>query len=168
MLSVSYAKIIPYSFEVVLSQYFDYEHVKYVHPHTLGEYRLVETRGNVIIYEQLWPRRFFVRRRSLVRQEFLPPNEIWFDFLKGLYRGVRVHSLLEEHADGTRVEETYHMRLPDWSWLRSLVSRSIVRKVEQIWEEDLRVKVCRGGWPGVPRQPCHSKKELDAPASHPC
>jgi len=152
MLSVTYTKIIPYPFEVVLSQYFDYEHVKYVHPKTLGEYHLVETRGNVLIYEQLWPRRFLLRSRSLVRQTFCPPNEICFDFLQGRYKGVRVRSLLYEHADGTRVEETYFMNLPDWSWLRSWLSRSIMRKVDQIWDEDLQVKVCHGGWPGIPRR----------------
>src|SRR5262245_53715030 len=100
MMRITYTKIIPYPFEVVLSQYFDYEHVKYVHPHTLGEYHLVENRGNVIVYEQLWPRFWFVQRRSLVRQEFLPPNEIRFDFVRGLHRGVSVHSLLEEHEEG--------------------------------------------------------------------
>src|SRR5579862_5209159 len=123
MLAVTYTKLIPYSFPVVLSQYFDYEHVKYVHPETLGEYHLVETRGNVIVYEQLWPRRFFRRRRSLVRQTFCPPNEIWFDFLRGQHRGVRVRSLLHEQADATSVEETYYLQLPDWSWLRRLVYR---------------------------------------------
>ena len=48
MLSVSYSKIIPCAYDVVLSQYFDYEHIQFVHPTTLGEYHLVETRGNVI------------------------------------------------------------------------------------------------------------------------
>ena len=82
----------------------------------------------------------------------IPPNEIWFDFVSGLYRGVRVHSLLLEHAEGTRVEETYHLPWPAWAWLRAWIARSIIRKVDLIWEEDLRVKVCRGGWPGIPRQ----------------
>jgi hypothetical protein len=152
MLSVSYNKIIPYTFDVVLSQYFDYEHIKVVHPATLGEYHLVETRGNVIHYEQFWPRRYGLRRRSLVRQTYAPPNEIWFDFLRGLYQGVRVRSLLHEHPEGTLVEETYSMRLPNWDWLRRWIEPSIVRRVDQIWEEDLRVKVCCGGWPGIPRQ----------------
>ena len=153
MLAVTHAKIIPYPFDVVLSQYFDYEHVKHVHPDTLGEYHLVEARGNVIVYEQLWPRRFCHRRRSLVKQEFFPPAEVRFDFLRGLYQGVHVRSLLFEDPEGTRVEETYFLKLPDWAWLRAWVRRSIVRKVDLIWEEDLRVKVCHGGWPGVPRQP---------------
>jgi hypothetical protein len=152
MLAVTYTKIVPYPFDVVISQYFDYEHVKYVHPQTLGEYHLVETRGNVLIYEQLWPRHFLIRSRSLVRQTFDPPNDIRFDFIRGRYKGVSVRSLLYEHADGTRVEETYYLKWPNWSWLRALISPSIVRKVNQIWDEDLRVKVCRGGWPGVPRQ----------------
>jgi hypothetical protein len=151
MMRVTYAKIIPYPFDIVLSQYFDYEHVRYVHPHTLGEYHLVESRGNVIVYEQLWPRAWFLRRRSVVRQEFFPPNEILFDFVAGRYRGVQVRSLLQEHPQGTCVEETYLLRLPDWAWLRSLVQRNIIEKVEVIWEEDLRVKVCHGGWPGIPR-----------------
>jgi hypothetical protein len=152
MLAVTYTKVIPYPFDIVLSQYFDYEHVKYVHPQTLGEYHLVESRGNAIIYEQLWPRRFFLRRRSLVQQTFFPPSEITFDFLQGQHKGVRVRSVLHEQADGIRVEETYFVPLPDWGWLRTWLTRSIVRKVDQIWDEDLRVKVCHGGWPGVPRQ----------------
>jgi hypothetical protein len=150
MLAVTCSKTIPYPFQVVLAQYFDYEHVKFVHPRTLGEYHLVETRGNVIVYEQLWPRRFLMRRRSLVRQTFQPPNEIWFDFLQGRYKGVRVHSVLHEHAASTCVEETYYVNVPDWAWLRAWLARSIVRKVDQIWDEDLCVKVCRGGWPGIP------------------
>lgn len=152
MLAITYSRLIPYPFEVVLAQYFDYEHVKYVHPDTLGEFLLVETRGNTIVYEQRWPRRFFMRRRSLVRQDFLPPNEIWFEFIGGRHRGVRVHSLLHDQGTETRVEETYLLNLPDWAWLRTWIGRSVTRQVDRIWEEDLRVKVCRGGWPGIPRQ----------------
>jgi hypothetical protein len=152
MLDVFYSKVIPYPFEVVLSQYFDYEHVKFVHPDSLGEFHLVETRGNVILYEQLWPRRWLRRRRSLVRQEFFPPGEIHFEFLGGLYKGVQVHSLLKPHPEGTLVEETYSMPLPNWGWLKNWVAPSVVRQVERIWDEDLRVQVCHGGWPGVPRQ----------------
>jgi len=98
MLAVTHSTLIPYPFDVVLSQYFDFEHVQFVHPETLGEYHLVETRGNVIVYEQLWPRRFLIRRRSLVRQEFLPPNQVRFEFLRGLYRGVRGEA--EHHPPG--------------------------------------------------------------------
>jgi len=152
MLAITCTKVIPHPFEVVLGQYFDYEHVKFVHPQTLGEYHLVETRGNTIVYEQLWPRRFLLRRRSLVKQTFYPPNEIRFDFLQGRYRGTKVHSVLREHVAGTLVKETYFVNVPDWAWLRNWLTRSIVRQVDQIWDEDLRVKVCHGGWPGIPRQ----------------
>jgi hypothetical protein len=151
MLEVTYDKVIPYPVDVVLSQYYDYEHIRHVHPNTLGEYHLVEVRGPVVVYEQVWPRRFLRRARSLVRQELVGPNEIWFHFLRGRYRGIRVHTVLQKHAEGTLVVETYYLRLPGWRWLRELVRRNIIRKVEAIWEEDLKVKVCRGGWPGVPR-----------------
>jgi hypothetical protein len=151
MLGINYQVVVPCSFEVVLGQYYDYEHVKFVHPHTLGEYHLVETRGNTAIYEQVWPRRFFWRRRSLVRQLFIPPNEMWFHFERGRYRGIKVHSILHRTPSGTLVDETYFLRLPNWNWLERVIRKSIVRAVNRIWEEDLKVKVCHGGWPGVPR-----------------
>jgi hypothetical protein len=68
MLDVRYQKLIPYPFEVVLGQYYDYEHIRFVHPETLGEYRLVERDGSSVVYEQVWPRRLGRRPRSLVRQ----------------------------------------------------------------------------------------------------
>ncbi len=151
MLSITYEKLIPYPFEIVLSQYYDYEHIRHIHPTTLGEYHLVETRGNVTVYEQVWPRRFGRRARSLVRQEFFPPNEIRFMFVRGRYRGAGVLTRFHRRPTGTLVEETYSMGLPDWGWLRRLLRPSVIRRVDQIWEEDLRVHICRGGWPGLPR-----------------
>ena len=65
MLEITYQKVIPYTVDVVLSQYYDYEHIMHVHPHTLGEYHLVEVRGNTAVYEQVWPRGFLGRARSL-------------------------------------------------------------------------------------------------------
>ena len=151
MLEVTYEKVIPYPVDVVLSQYYDYEHIRHVHPQTLGEYHLVEVRGPLAVYEQVWPRRLLVRARSLVRQEFIPPNKILFNFLRGRYRGIKVQTVLEQHPEGTLVVETYFLRLPGWRWLGRLLRRLIMRKVDAVWDEDLKVKVCRGGWPGVPR-----------------
>lgn len=150
MLAVNYRKLIPYPLEVVLGQYYDYEHIEHVHPDTLGEYRVVEEQGNVLVYEQIWPRRFFRRPRSLVRQTRLAANEIEFVFVAGRHQGVRVHTVLREHPEGTLVDETYSMRLPDWGWLRRIVEKGVARSVERIWKEDLDVEVCHGGWPGVP------------------
>ena len=147
---VNYKKVIPYPFEVVLGQYYDYEHIRFVHPDTLGEYRVVRQDGAVVVYEQIWPRRFWGRPRSLVEQTRLAENEIEFVFVAGRHKGVRVHTFLHEHPEGTLVDETYVLRLPDWGWLRSLVAKQVMRSVEKIWKEDLDVEVCHGGWPGVP------------------
>lgn len=151
MLAVPYRKVIPYAFDVVLSQYFDYEHIEHVHPETVGRYRLVESAGNRIVYEQIWPDRLRGKRRSLVEHLFQPPGEMWFTFLEGRHRGVRVHTRLTPSGDATIVDETYEIpHLPDWGWLRRLARPFVVAPVERIWDEDLAVEVCRDGWPGVP------------------
>lgn len=157
MLEVTYEKLIPYPFDVVLSQYFDYEHIAHVHPTTLGEYRLVERAGNRIVYDQIWPAGLFGRRRvSRVAQEFFPPNRTTFEFMAGRHRGTRVETTLtqapsDEAGDGTLVREIYHVPgLPNWAWLRPLVRPFMVRVIERVWDEDLGVEVCYGGWPGIP------------------
>lgn len=151
MLEVSYEKIIPFPFDVVLSQYFDYEHVAHVHPKTLGEYRLVERDGDRIVYDQIWPPGRFGRRRvSRVVQRFHPPNRTTFEFVSGLHRGIGVDSTLHPHPEGTLVRETYRLPLPNWGWLRPLLLPAMMRTIDRVWEEDLRVEVCHGGWPGVP------------------
>jgi len=151
-LRINYQKLIPYRFEVVLGQYWDWEHIRFVHPESLGEYRIVEVGEGVAVYEQLWPKSRLGRRaRSLVRQTQLAPAEILFEFLEGRHRGVRVHTVLHEQDDGTLVDETYEIPLlPDWGWLKPVVRKAVMASVDRIWDEDLRVKVCWGGWPGVP------------------
>lgn len=158
MLQVSYRKTIPYPIDVVLGQYWDYEHIEHVHPDTLGRYELVEAIGDTAIYDQIWPpgllgRLFdglFGRARSRVRHTQLGPYEMEFVFLDGRHKGVRVHTLLSPEGDGTRIDETYFVRLPDWGWLRRIVERETMKEVEEIWDEDLDVEVCHGGWPGLP------------------
>jgi len=155
MLSIPYVKVIPFPFSVVLDQYFDYEHIAHVHPTTLGEYRLVENAGHRIVYDQLWPtNRRGQRATSRVVQTYQPPGDIHFEFVSGKHTGVKVHSQLQAHADGTEVTETYSLPwLPNWGILRRLIAPSVFRQVERIWDEDLRVGVCIGGWPGVPGLP---------------
>lgn len=156
MLRIPYVKVIPYPFAVVLEQYFDFEHVAHVHPGSLGEYVLVENAGHRIVYDQLWPPgRRGRRATSRVVQTYQPPGDIRFEFVSGKYRGTRVHSRLRPHAGGgTEVTETYSvLLLPDWGLVRWLVAPSVIRRVDRIWDEDLRVGVCVGGWPGVPGQP---------------
>ena len=155
MLEINYQKLIPYPFDVVLSQYFDYEHIVHVHPRSLGEYVLVENRGREIVYDQIWPAdRRGRRATSRVVQTWLPPDRMTFEFVAGHYRGTRVTTRLEARGVATLVDETYIIpRLPGWNWLARLVRPWVLKKVEQVWEEDLRVAVCIDGWPGVPETP---------------
>jgi len=153
MLSINYQKIIEYPLDAVLEQYFDYEHIEIVHPTTLGTYRVLEQRGARIVYEQIWPRGMFGQARSVIEHLYVAPYEMWFHFLSGRHKGVKVHSLLRAHPQGTLVDETYYMRLPNWPWLARLLRPHVMRFVDRVWQEDLDVQVCRGGWPGVPDGP---------------
>lgn len=161
MLQISYLKVIPYLFDVILDQYFDYEHIAHVHPTTLGEYVLLENTRQRIVYEQRWPADRFGRRAiSRVVQTYRPPGDIWFEFVAGKHRGTRVHSELRPHPEGTEVTETYHLPwLPNWSILRRLIAPAVIRFVERVWEEDLRAGVCIGGWPGILNQPSRGGAE---------
>lgn len=153
MLEVGYSKTIPFPFDIVLSQYFDYEHIAHVHPKTLGEYRLVEVSEDRIVYDQIWAVGWNGRQKvSRVEQRFTPPNEIDFLFLSGLHRGVKVHTLLTDRGKETHVEETYSLPLPNWAWLKPLVRPFMMQSIERIWKEDIDVGVCYGGWPGLEAQ----------------
>jgi hypothetical protein len=152
MLTIDYQKIIPYPLDVVYGQYYDYEHIACVHPKTLGEYRLVSTAGNDAVYEQIWPPNLFGQRsRSLVHHRLLAPYEMEFVFAEGRHRGIRVTTRLSAAPGGTCIDESYVMPpLPDWGWLRTLARPLVMRAVERVWQEDLDVEVCCGGWPGLP------------------
>lgn len=151
MLRVPYTKLVPYPYDVVFAQYWDYEHIEHVHPDSLGEYRLMKQEKDLAVYEQIWPERRGRRKRSVVEQRFVPPDTLRFDFQEGRYKGVVVETRLEEHPEGTLVHETYGIPwLPDWRLLRRLARPSVVKQVDLVWQEDLDVEVCHGGWPGRP------------------
>ena len=152
-ISVTYRVRIPYPFERVLSQYFDLEHLETVHPTTLGAARVLEVDGRRILFEQRWPSWLGLRLRTVAEQVWLPPDRIRIRFRRGLLRGVGVDTHLMDRGDETAIEETYRVPLvPGWSWLRPLVGRVVERGASHIWEEDLAVELCHGGWPGVPGQ----------------
>ena len=148
---VTYRKRIPYPFARVLSQYFDLEHIETVHPTTLGSYRAIEVAGNRIVFEQRWPPWLGMRLRSVVEQVWLPPNRIRIRFRRGFLRGVGVDTQLTDQGQETAIEEVYRVPLvPGWAWLRPWMGRVVERGAGRIWEEDLAVELCHGGWPGVP------------------
>ena len=152
-INVTYRVRIPYPFERVLSQYFDLEHLETVHPTTLGAARVLEVDGKRIVFEQRWPAWLGLRLRTVAEQIWLPPDRIRIRFRRGLLRGVGVDTHLIDRGDETAIEETYRVPLvPGWSWLRPLVRPVVERGANHIWEEDLAVELCHGGWPGVPGQ----------------
>ncbi len=152
-MQVGYRKRIPYPFERVLAQYFDLEHFETVHPRTLGHCRVLEVVGKRILFEQRWPSWMGVRLRTVIEQVWLPPDRIRIRFLRGFLRGVAVSTHLTTSDEETLIEEVYRLPvIPDWSWLRPLVGRVVETGAGHIWQEDLAVELCHGGWPGVPEQ----------------
>ena len=67
----------------------------------------------------------------------------------GMLHGPETMAQLDNTATGTCVTEHHRMALPDSWCLRGWVREAWVQQREQIWEGDLAVRVCRGGWPGV-------------------
>ena len=165
-ISVTYRVRIPYSFERVLAQYFDLEHLETVHPTTLGAARVLEVDGRRIVFEQRWPAWLGLRLRTVAEQVWLPPDRIRIRFRRGLLRGVGVDTHLLDRGDETAIEETYRVPLvPGWPWLRPLVRRVVERGANHIWEEDLAVELCHGGWPGVPGRESPGAASSPAPAT---
>jgi len=63
---VTYRTDLPYPPVRVLSQYFDLEHIRRFHPHTIGEAHLVAQHGSRVIWQLVWPPLIGDRFRSLV------------------------------------------------------------------------------------------------------
>jgi len=163
MIEVNIQKVIQYPFETVLGQYFDYEHIEFVHPNSLGNYYLLEDNGDKIIYKHVWPKKGLINKISIVEHQYFPPNEMWFIFTKGHYKGVKVHTKLFAKQEHTLVEETYYTPWPNWKWLKNLVEKYTRLEVEKIWREDLDVDVCHGRWPGIPESYWKHKEDGQIP-----
>lgn len=147
----SYRREVRYSQAVILSQYFDLEHLEHVRPRSFGRARMVAKARGVIVWDLEWPPVLgLVRLQSRIRQEFTPPWGIRAVITRGLLRGTETVVQLDKTEVGTLVIERHRIPMPGWWWLRAWVQRALVRRLAWIWEEDLAVKVCRGGWPGVP------------------
>ena len=167
-IQVTYRRRIPYPFARVLSQYFDLEHIETVHPTTLGGYRVIEVAGNWIVFEQHWPSWLGMRLRSVVEQVWQPPNRIRIRFRRGFLRGIGVDTQLTEQGEETAIEEVYRVPLvPRWAWLRPWMGRMVERGAGRIWEEDLAVELCHGGWPGVPGEEVPSSAAAPSLAAPP-
>jgi hypothetical protein len=151
MIDVIYQREVPYPQTVILSQYFDLEHLEHVHSRSFGRARMVATGHRTIEWDLEWPPVLaMIRPRSRFIQEYLPPWGIRATITRGLLRGTETTIDLAPTVSGTLVSERHRIALPDWPYLHRWVRTALIRRLDRIWEEDLAVKVCRGGWPGVP------------------
>jgi len=151
MIEVLYERDIPYPQSIVLSQYFDLEHLEHVHPRTFGRARMLSAYPGGIVWELEWPPVLGCRLlRSTFRQDFHPPWGVHAVVTRGFLRGSETFVELGKWEKGTHVRESHRLAIPNWKYLRDLVRRATLRRLDLIWDEDLAVQVCRGGWPGVP------------------
>jgi hypothetical protein len=151
VIEIVYQRELPYPRSILLSQYFDLEHLEHVHPKSFGRARMVSTERGVIVWDLEWsPILGYVRLWSRFAQEYLPPWGIRARIVGGTLRGTESTVELSSCTNGTLVVERYRVALPDWPLFRVLVRRAWVRRLDRIWEEDLAARMCRGGWPGVP------------------
>lgn len=164
---ITYKREIPYPTSRLLAQYFDLEHIAHVHPRSFGQARMVTQSGSIVVWELLSPLYIGFRFRSLIAQEYIPPNQIRTRILKGRGRGAQVFTLFHPDVNSTTLEESYVLPLPDWAWLRFIVSRWLYSRLDCIWDEDLRVGMCHGGWPGVPPVAPQSPSRSEGKAQNP-
>lgn len=152
MIEFTYQREVEYPIDRVVSQYFDLEHLEHVHPRTFGRAHLISQHQDTVIWDLEWPPILgCLRLRNRVVQRFLPPNRIHARLSKGFLRDMNVEVEFSQTPCGTMVKERYKIPLPNWSLLRVALEKSWSRRLDKIWEEDLRVGVCHGGWPGVPQ-----------------
>jgi len=151
-MQVTSRRRIPYQPERVLAQYFDLEHVSHVHPRTLGESRLITCQDSAVLFEQRWPRRFAlgVRLRSTLKLELVAPDTVRVRVVRGVLRGSQLSVALEESDGMTLITETYETPLDMPTWLEARLRQWLLKKIDQVWDEDLRVGLPYGGWPGIP------------------
>jgi hypothetical protein len=124
-------------------------------PHGEGDIvfpAVIQELQHLIVWELEWPSICGIFKfRNLITQEFLTPDRIRVSFAKGPLRGTEVDVLLSEIDQGTLVEERYRIALPNWRVLRGLVPKIWAHRLDRVWDEDLRVGMCHGGWPELPR-----------------
>jgi hypothetical protein len=140
--------VVPYSRAHLLEQFFDFEHVPFVHPRSIGRVCLRAVGRGWVEAEIHGRGPLGTTLRSSFRQEFLPPDRVVAEVVGGWGRGIRYEARLISCDGGTRAEE--RVRIPGAAGLLArLFEPSVWRLMRRIWEEDLAVKMCKGGWPGL-------------------
>ncbi|MGH7149784.1 MAG: hypothetical protein ACREIU_03750, partial [Planctomycetota bacterium] len=123
-------------------------HLPFVHPRTLGRAEVVEIGARRVVADLRYPIVGRLRGRSRFRQEFVPPDRVEVEVVGGLGRGTRYTAQFVPSGDGTLVRET--LDVPCFlGWMAGLARAPILARIREVWREDLAVKMCRGGTPGI-------------------
>ncbi|HET6201585.1 MAG TPA: hypothetical protein VFI25_02145 [Planctomycetota bacterium] len=77
----------------------------------------------------------------------MPPDRVEVEVVGGLGRGTRYAAQFVPSGDGTLVSET--LLIPGPVPRAGLARAPILARIREVWREDLAVKMCRGGSPGI-------------------
>lgn len=139
---------VPYPKQTLIEQFFDFEHLPYVHPKTLGKVAVQTLGHHWVIGDLSWTLLPFVWLRSKFCLAILSPDELKVDIVEGWGKGSAYHVKFSERSGGTEICE--RLIIPGWQGVAvRLAKRQFVKMMRRIWEEDLAVKMCHGGWPGI-------------------
>lgn len=145
---IEHSLLVPNPRRALVEQFFDFEHVPWVHPRTLGRVEVRALGRRWLVADLFLPVLSRVRVRIRFRQDFRPPDRIDVVVLGGLGRGTRYEAVLTTVGYGTQVDE--RLLVPGLLGMASSLARGWIRaRMRAVWEEDLRTKMCRGGWPGL-------------------
>jgi hypothetical protein len=76
------------------------------------------------------------------------PDRVEVEVVGGLGRGTRYAARFVPSGEGTLVSET--LLIPGLlGWMAALARAPILARIREVWREDLAVKMCRGGSPGI-------------------
>ncbi|MGH7149484.1 MAG: hypothetical protein ACREIU_02240, partial [Planctomycetota bacterium] len=115
MTRLAHSILVPYPPRVLVEQYFDFEHLPFVHPRTLGRAEVVEIGGRRVVADLIFPIAGGLRGRSRFRQEFVPPDRVEVEIVGGLGRGTRYAARFVPSGDGTLVSGTLPIPgFPGW------------------------------------------------------
>ncbi|HET6204832.1 MAG TPA: SRPBCC family protein [Planctomycetota bacterium] len=146
--TIRHSILVPDPRAALVEQFFDFEHVPFVHGRTLGRIEVLSLGDHELTGVVRWPVPRPFRLRSVFRERFHPPDRITSEVLEGFGSGAAYEARFTPEGEGTRVKESL-----DVPGFRGLLAgwgrRAIVAAMRRVWDEDLKVLLSRRGWPGI-------------------
>src|SRR5262249_49779500 len=101
-MEITYKRHVSYPIGRVLSQYFDLEHLEYVHPQSFGRAHLVSEHHDAVVWDLEWPPILgLFRFRNRIVQQFILPNRIHVELVSGLFCGTTVDIQIHQTSGGS-------------------------------------------------------------------